>query len=238
MYYDFPMKIICTNPECKSNNIIKNGLTYSKTQKYQCKDCGKYFTTHINSNIPKTDVPFYFIIHMLNFKKKAHEQLGNKIPKSLFNFRKRVNFWYTTMGYNKEIPPDMPFNDWYNDTNGFTRQRIRYWIKKYWNYLDDEEIVQEAKEFFNKRMDEILKKAITKGDFEEDIVWKEIKTDHMEVLEYLIYKFGKEKCLEIMSDKDRSFFDYLIRDYRLRLVHLLKVGNKEIILNYAAHDGY
>lgn len=175
---------------------------------------------------------------MLNFKKKAHEQFGERIPLEIFNFREKVNFWYTTLGYNKEIPPDMPFNDWYNETNGFTRQRIRYWIKKYWNYLDDEEIVQEAKEFFNKRMDEILKKTITKGDFEEDIVWKEIKTDHMEVLGYLINKFGEEKCSEITSNKDRSFFDYLIRDYRLRLVHLLKVGDKEIILSYAAHDGY
>lgn len=34
-------------PRCDSNNIVKNGfkqLKNSKVQKYQCRDCDKYFT--------------------------------------------------------------------------------------------------------------------------------------------------------------------------------------------------
>lgn len=44
-------KVICPNPACKSENVIKRGIAYAKTrsyQRYQCVDCGKW-TRGVNS---------------------------------------------------------------------------------------------------------------------------------------------------------------------------------------------
>ena len=169
---------------------------------------------------------------MLNFKKKnIDEKFGQKIPRGFFDFRKYVNSQFFYLGYNKDIPLDIPFKKWYNEKNGFSRQRLHYWIKKYWKYLDNEEIVREAEKFLDMRRKERTKKANINSDFVEKIVMRNV-ISHKKALMKLEKSLGKKKCLEI-AKKSKPYFDYLIKDCRLGRVEVLKVNDREWIINNA-----
>ena len=141
-------------PKCHSEKIVKNGRTASNTQMYKCKNCNKYFTIQPLKKFPKTKLPFYFIINELRHFKDLKQVLGDDIKHGYL--RNQFNQSYYFLEYHTEFPPKGSLTKSDSEKSGITRQRIYYWKKKYSKYLDDEEVVQEAKKFIAKRRKDIL----------------------------------------------------------------------------------
>ena len=132
--------------ECNSFNIVKNGKTPKKMQKYKCNNpkCNKYFTTSTLNKIPKTEIPFYFIIYELQRLKELKQLLGNNIHSCYY--RRHFNQMYYFLEYHKKFPIKISSIEKDNELNGITRQRIYYWRKKYTKYLENEELTSQIQE--------------------------------------------------------------------------------------------
>lgn len=234
------MKISC--PGCNGHNIVKNGKTLKKIQKYKCNNptCNKYFTTNTINKFHKTKIPFYFIINELYQYQKMKEIMGNDFGDG--TLRRQINCKYHSLKFHIDYPLNKQLTKKSNEKCGITRQRIYYWRKKYSKYLDDEEIVKEAKNYIIKRRRELSKSFKPECNnpiciFQGQLIWANTKS-HKDARKHLksIYG-GKEKVVE-MIENNRPLYDYLIKEFRVHLVEGWREGRKEKIINSVIPEEY
>lgn len=207
-------------PKCHSEKIVKNGRTASNTQMYKCKNCNKYFTIQPLKKFPKTKLPFYFIINELRHFKDLKQVLGDDIKHGYL--RNQFNQSYYFLEYHTEFPPKGSLTKSDSEKSGITRQRIYYWKKKYSKYLDDEEVVQEAKKFIAKRRKDVSKEY-NPDKIPNDLCFVRESKKHCEILECLQDKIGRENLRKIIeSDKIFGVYSELFDANQYKFVRKIR----------------
>jgi len=205
------MKRIC--PCCKNEKTVNNGLTRRGKQQFRCNNCGKNFSENTVKGCPHTRIPFLFIVKMLDIRKKDAAIKGKNM--SMRRFRPYVNFWLWRLSIDGDINHYLKFDQWLDEGNGVSRQTINYWIKNFENYLNNNTIVQEASNFFKKKIRE-FSKPIDGMEKPPNIKYVKIieKRSNKETLSLMLKYIGEKECKYLVRNHE-DFFNELFENYSI-----------------------
>jgi len=254
------LKIQC--PNCENRTIISNGTPGKKGngiyKQWICKDCGKNFTYFTLAEIPRTKYPFWFILYMLDFKQKAKIGAGRKEMKDIKHLRRVINFYWFLYYYIKKFESDSTFADiklkliikyglgilenTSNSDNHYkhwiSRQTIHHWIDNYSTYLNDEELLKEAKIIFQEEIWDTIQKhnnirkgklvsiPVEKYSFERELPTIKVYKKMKRILEI------NDQELREMKKKYPWFFNEIYNDLKTdKTIKTTISYKKERILN-------
>ena len=199
---------------CANERPIKNGHTSTGNQQWYCKKCRKRFIDNTSDKqYPHTKYPFQIIAYFLYLYKNSQVLGVRKIP--IKRFRISVNYILWSLGLT-ESPETQEFEKWYKkNKKTISRQLIEYWLKTYYDKLEEIISYDDAKRYvdkvYNKIYNHLLKNKIT-----YNLPNKFIKCTHMQTLQRVQQALGgKEKSLELIR-KDEKFFKIYMDIYGKR----------------------